>query len=102
DDIILVHAGLNPTLKKPFEDRQFMLNNAGWKVQASEKWLTGNRIIYSHFVQAIDKIAESIYNKDRFICIENGVILREDKPFGHLVGYDFLNDQMYKRYRVEI
>ncbi len=86
DKYILVHAGLNFSVKDPLTDEKSMLWIRNWYQDIRQVWLNGRFIVHGHTPIPYDVISNQmnqIYDK-RTINIDNGCVYADEKGFGNL------------------
>ena len=86
DHYVMVHAGLNFSIKNPFEDTDFMLINTQFTV-IPEK--IGNRIvIHGHIPLSMEGIETLIKEREtyHFICLDNGCYYENIDTYGSLLA----------------
>jgi len=82
EDALLVHAGINFKLKKPFEDIQSML----WsKKDYSRLYPTPpKRIIYGHTIKPLNTIKNEVHQQALWIPLDNGCYRKDSSNYGNL------------------
>ena len=86
EDWIIVHAGFNFALEKPFEDPFSMV----WirDFAADEKILQGKRIVHGHNPTDFKNIIKKIEKKEQVIPLDNGCVYKNIKGLGKLLCFD--------------
>jgi serine/threonine protein phosphatase 1 len=79
---IFVHAGINMTLKEPFEDVHSLLWLRNWKEFYDEKWLNGRVVIHGHTPKSKEELEKQFFEKNKVLCIDNGSFLNNRNGFG--------------------
>ena len=89
EHFILVHAGLDFSLKNPLKGKQAMLWEKGWYSGIDKKWLNGRTIIHGHSPSRRQFIKGQLKNpsKAKAINIDNGCALPY-KDFGRLCCFN--------------
>lgn len=72
EQYILVHAGLNLQISKPFTDHYSILWMRKYEQTVNLGWLDGRRIIHGHTPTDKQQIQQSILDVDTIIGIDNG------------------------------
>ncbi len=90
-DHILVHAGINMTIKKPFEDHNSMLWVRDWEKIYDKSWLKNRIIIHGHSPLKKQLISKQITS--RVINIDNGCFIKNDQDYGSLCVYNITNGE---------
>lgn len=77
NNYIFVHAALNMLIENPFDDIKTMLWERNQKDFINEEWLGNRTLIHGHNPTRMEDIIKSIADKDKIICIDNGVFLKK-------------------------
>lgn len=83
NNFYLVHAGFDFSKNNPFEDYKSMV----WikEIDIKNYNLQGKRIIHGHNHLEINEIISSVKKRDKVICLDNAVYLRNSPQYGNLV-----------------
>lgn len=79
DEYIFVHAGINMTIDKPFEDIENMLWLRNQDKLYNKEWLNNRVILHGHNPTKKDEIVNSIINNNDIICIDNGSYINQSE-----------------------
>lgn len=77
EEFIFVHATLNMTIDDPYSDIHTILWERDSKKYFDESWLADRILIHGHNPTNQNVIIESILNKEKILCIDNGTYLNE-------------------------
>lgn len=83
ENFILVHAGLNTKIDKPFEDLETIFWTRNAKDLLSDVWDKEKFIIHGHTPVNKETIMADVDNKENVIGIDNGVYFKQ-QGFGSL------------------
>ena len=78
DDFIFVHAGLNMNLENPFMDEYSMLWMRDQESNLNETWLANRILVHGHNPTTYDQIRDSVSQRKKIICIDNGAFIRRE------------------------
>jgi serine/threonine protein phosphatase 1 len=100
DDFILVHAGLNFGVAKPFEDKHSMLWIKEFKVDKKNAGF--RKIVHGHVPISLDFInmLKSSNNYD-YIDLDNGVYISGKEGFGNLVALELTTMELQVQHNVD-
>lgn len=88
EDYILVHAGMNFSVKNPFEDEHGMMWTRHFKVDFKKSH--GKKIIHGHIpvdYSFIDVVIRNNENYD-FIALDNGIFVTNKPNLGSLLAFN--------------
>lgn len=83
DSFIFVHAALNMTIDQPFTDINTLLWERDTMKLFNHDWMNQRVLIHGHTPKSYPDIINSLKNKGKAICVDNGVYLKNNE-FGGL------------------
>jgi len=83
EDFVFVHAGFDMESVDPFKDTASMIEIRNWEYNA--KLLKGKTVIHGHNVTDLDKIIETVENKNKIISLDNGCVFNNIAGYGNLL-----------------
>jgi serine/threonine protein phosphatase 1 len=97
---VIVHAGLNVSLKDPFEDIHSMLWTRSFEVNPEK---IGNRkVVHGHVPVSLDFIRTCIANKDlNYLPLDNGCYLPNRKGMGNLLAFEINSSELLVQPNIE-
>lgn len=100
EDYILVHAGLNFNVAKPFSDTYSILNIRDFPID--KKKLKGKRIIHGHNPKPLHIIEEAINKQHSVIPLDNGCVFKGFREhLGNLLCLDLTNWELTLQTNIE-
>jgi len=92
---LIVHAGFNFKSNNPFSNKDSMLWIRDFEYDKNKT--NGKTIIHGHEPTELNEIENSIKNKSKIICLDNGCVFATKKfdEFGSLLCLDLNNYQLY-------
>jgi serine/threonine protein phosphatase 1 len=81
---IFVHAGINMTIEKPYEDEFSLLWLRDWKSVYSSKWLDDRKVIHGHSPMKKTEIKEQFNRDESVLCIDNGSFVKNREGYGSI------------------
>jgi len=100
ENYILVHAGLNLQISKPFSDHYAMLWMREYEQTVNKEWLDGRRIIHGHTPTDQQIIKDKVQEGRIIIGIDNGCAY----PVGnlnHLCALELASQTLYFQPNIE-
>ena len=98
DKYILVHAGINFSVKRPLEDYESML----WRKEFFPVHSRASKIIITgHKPRALNEIEDDILYKRRVLRLDNGAVYTKRAGMGNLLCLDITNNQLYIQANIE-
>lgn len=97
---VIVHAGLNFTLKDPFEDHHAML----WarSFEAAPEKIGNRKIIHGHVPVSLDFMKSCINDENhKFLPLDNGCYLPNKSGMGNLVAFELNTSELLVQPNVE-
>ncbi|MEM8896890.1 MAG: metallophosphoesterase family protein [Bacteroidota bacterium] len=100
EEYILVHAGLNFNIDKPFTDTYSILNIRDFPID--KKKLKGKRIIHGHNPKPLHIIEEAFNKKHTVIPLDNGCVFKGFREhLGNLLCLDLTNWELILQTNIE-
>lgn len=99
ENYILVHAGLNLDLKKPFKDEYSMLNIRDMEFDA--KKFGDKCIIHGHVPTPYIDIEYVLKFNNYHVSIDGGCVYENSKGLNYLVALDLQTKRLYKQKNIE-
>lgn len=101
-DYILVHAGLDMTLKNPFEDKESLLWLREWEPVYNKIWLGNKKLIHGHTPLKDFQIIEQLDPPHPQVWgIDGGVYLRGDEGYGKLCIFELETKKVHFQNNIE-
>jgi len=100
DNYVIVHAGLNFSLKDPFEDVHAML----WarSFEAKPEKIGNRRVIHGHVPVSLDFMKNCIARVDqKYIPLDNGCYLPKKSGMGNLVAFEMNSSELLVQRNIE-
>ncbi len=97
---VIVHAGLNFTLKDPFEDQHAML----WarSFEAAPEKIGNRKIIHGHVPVSLDFMKSCINDENhKFLPLDNGCYLTHKPGMGNLVAFELNTSELLVQPNIE-
>jgi len=100
DRFVIVHAGLNFSLKDPFEDRHAML----WarSFEAAPEKIGNRKIVHGHVPVSLDFMKSCINDENhKFLPLDNGCYLPHKSGMGNLVAFELNTSELLVQPNIE-
>ncbi len=100
EDFILVHAGFDFDLNRPFEDIDSMVGIRNWYYD--QKKAIGKKIVFGHSVKSYHEIVKAIESNEKQIPLDNGCVYNDFDDLGHLLCLCLDDLKLYSQKNIDI
>ncbi|MFC6996512.1 metallophosphoesterase family protein [Rufibacter roseus] len=101
DDFILVHAGIDLSLKNPLATSNYTLMNTK-RMKASTKKLGGKILVHGHLPQPKSKIEKAIKKRTKGINLDAGCVYYKNEEFGYLCALNLDSFETYWQKNIDL
>ncbi|KIX21236.1 hypothetical protein SY27_10825 [Flavobacterium sp. 316] len=84
DGYIMVHAGIDMTVKEPLKDEKSLLWLRDWEEKYDATWLGERKVIHGHTPTTKMNIINQVKENKKIVCIDNGVFVNDKDEYGSL------------------
>lgn len=101
EDAILVHAGLNFTVKNPLDDKHSMVWRRKFTVKPDK--INGKLLIHGHTIMSYSTISKTVKSKKSLsIGLDNGIYLKNKSDYGSLMALELNTRKLLKQKNIDL